>query len=109
MTDEENIIEKLDNLSSKVHKDLVEFSVTGENNVKGLALLMARDDWLWHDTLKGVRKEMPEMKSVANLYVKTDEKLRANEPNAKLRAIARIKNWLTFIECCFAILEGGEE
>lgn len=109
MIDKENIIEKLDNLSSKVHKDLVEFSVTGENNVKGLALLMTRVNWLWHDTLKGICKEMPEMKSVANLFVKTDEKLRANEPNAKLRAIARIKNWLTFLEGCFAILEEREE
>lgn len=109
MTDEEKIIDKLDDLSDKVHKDLVEYSIVGRGNVQGLVSLMSRADWLWHDTIKGIVTEMPDMKSVANLFVKTDEKLRANEPNAKLRAIARIKNWLTFVECCFAILESEKE
>lgn len=110
MTDEEKdkIIDKLDNLSDRVHNDLVEFSIVGNGNIKGLVSLMERVDWLWHDTMKGVCTEMPEMRSTANLFARTDEKLRKSEPNVKLRALARIKNWLTFIECCFAILEGKD-
>lgn len=112
MTDNEKLTieKKLDDLSENVKKGITELSVIGKTNSTALSHLMNIANDIWHETYKGVNSYMPEMKSICRLFGRTDRKLR-NIKNAKLKAIAQIKNWLTFVEMVFAILEeddGGD-
>lgn len=98
------IEEKLDELSKNVNKGITELSVIGETNSSALSHLMVISNDIWHETNKGVNNYMPEMKSICRLFGRTDDKLRKIK-NAKLRSIAQVKNWLTFVEMIFAVLE----
>lgn len=111
MKDEKLLIEeKIDELSKNVEKGIKELRVIGETNSSALAHLMDIAKDIWHETNKGVNNYMPEMRSICRLFNRTDYKLR-KITNAKLRSIAQLKNWITFIEMVFAVLEeddGGD-
>lgn len=99
-------MKKFDNVSS----GLAENRVIGNNTqVNAVVMLCSLSGRLFHDTVKGVYTEIPEMTESAKAYYEKDDKIRDNCKNAKVCAIKRVANWLNFIADAFEYIEDNRD